>query len=90
MENSVKSNISFAVLSQVITILKNIFVSLALPKILPVDGFGYWQLFILYASFVGIFHFGITDGMYLRISKSKNEDISPKQIKGQFRLLVFI
>lgn len=90
MGNSVKSNISFAVLSQVITILKNIFVSLALPKILPIDGFGYWQLFILYASFVGIFHFGITDGMYLRISKSKNEDVSPKQIKGQFRLLVLI
>ena len=90
MKNSVKSNITFAILSQVITILKNIFVSLVLPKLLPIDGFGYWQLFILYASFVGIFHFGITDGMYLRVSKSKKEEFSSGEIKGQFKLLVCI
>ena len=37
-----------------------------IPKYLTVEGYGYWQLFVLYASYVGILHLGFIDGILVR------------------------
>ena len=29
--------------------------------------YSFWQLFIFYTTYVNIFHFGISDGLYLRL-----------------------
>ncbi|MFC2012623.1 lipopolysaccharide biosynthesis protein, partial [Chloroflexota bacterium] len=39
---------------------------LIIPKYLTLVGYGYWQLFVLYASYVGISHLGFNDGALLR------------------------
>ena len=39
--------------------------SLVVPKILGVEEFAYWQLFLLYISYVALFHLGLNDGVYL-------------------------
>lgn len=37
-----------------------------LPKFIDVEGYGYWQLFMFCFSYIGIFHCGISDGIFIR------------------------
>jgi hypothetical protein len=37
-----------------------------IPRLVSVEDFGYWRLFLLYASFVGFLHMGFADGALLR------------------------
>jgi O-antigen/teichoic acid export membrane protein len=36
------------------------------PKLISVEGYGYWRMFGLYAGYVGFLHFGFADGALLR------------------------
>ena len=55
----------FAVFAQGLSTAVSVILTLLLPKVLGVAEFGYWQLFIFYLGYVGFFHFGINDGVYL-------------------------
>lgn len=61
--------------------------SLVFPKILTMEEFGYWQYFLFYSSFVGFFHFGLNDGIYLRYGGKKIISINRELIKSQFLIL---
>lgn len=58
-----------------------------IPKILGVSSYSYWQLYIFYLSYVGFFHFGIIDGLYLKIGGKDYDDLDKGTIKGQFSFL---
>lgn len=58
---------SWAIGSQAISMVTGVVMSFVLPKFISVEAFGYWHLFLLYAGYVGILHFGYGDGIYLRI-----------------------
>lgn len=36
------------------------------PKLISVEDYGYWRIFMLYAGYVGFLHFGFADGALLR------------------------
>ena len=63
--------------------------SVIFPKILRMEEFGYWQLFLFYSSFVGFFHFGFNDGVYLRYGGKKLLSLNKELIKSQFLILFF-
>lgn len=68
------SNSLIAILSQGIGTLASLLTSLVVPKFLGIESFGYWQLFIFYTTYVGFFHFGLCDGVYLKEGgKSKSQ-----------------
>jgi O-antigen/teichoic acid export membrane protein len=47
---------------------------LIIPKILTIEDYGYWKLFLLYTGFSGLLHLGFTDGIYLHwAGKQMNE-----------------
>lgn len=56
----------YAYLSQAMSTLIGLFFTMLIPKILGVEGYGYWQLIVFYATYLGMFYFGINDGIYLR------------------------
>lgn len=58
-------NAATAFLAQGVSMALSILQALLVPKVLGVDQYGYWQLFIFYSSYVGFFHLGLNDGMYL-------------------------
>lgn len=57
----------WAVGAQAVSLLTSVIVSFVLPKFVSVAEFGYWQYFLLLASYVGVLHFGFGDGVYLRL-----------------------
>lgn len=58
-------NASVAFVAQGISFLLSVVMSLLVPKVLGVEQYGYWQLFLFYASYTGFFALGLNDGVYL-------------------------
>jgi O-antigen/teichoic acid export membrane protein len=46
--------------------LFNAAIVFVVPKLLSVEAYGYWRLFVLYSGYVGFLHFGFADGALLR------------------------
>lgn len=83
-------NIIVAFFAQGISLFLSFLISFIMPKILSVDGYSYWQLFIFYTSYVGLFHFGINDGIYLRYGGQEFNKLNKEYISGQFKILLLI
>ena len=81
---SLASNFSVAVLAQGVGVLISIVSSLVVPGFLGVEQYGYWQLFVFYASYVGFFHLGINDGVYLINGGVSRDEIDKHDIACQF------
>lgn len=60
-----------------------------IPKLIGVEEYGYWQLYIFYSSYVGFLHFGWNDGIYLRLGGEEYEKLDRPLFHSQFiQLLV--
>lgn len=86
---SLIKNFFYVIFSNAITVVVSILVVLIVPKYIGVSNYGYWQLYILFTSFVGFLHFGWNDGLYLRLGGSDYKDIDKALYYSQFYLLVF-
>lgn len=62
---SLASNMVTAFAAQGVSFLASVAMSLIVPKVLGVETYGYWQLFVFYASYSGFFMLGLNDGVYL-------------------------
>jgi hypothetical protein len=51
---------------QAILLLLSIGQGLIIPKYLSIEAFGWWQLFVLGSTYVGILNFGFLDGILIR------------------------
>ena len=62
---SFKKNMLLALGAQAVALGVGLIKSLVLPVAMSVEGFAYWQVYVLYSGFVGVCAFGYTDGVYL-------------------------
>jgi len=83
-----QKNLIFAFSAQLISMLMSMLLSLVLPKFLGVEQYAYWQLFILYSGYVGFFHFGLSDGLYLRYGGVNRSEMNKDLIGSQFRFMI--
>ena len=52
--------------SNIIKLLSGVLVGFLLPKIIGITDYGYYKVFTLYGTYIGLFAFGITDGVHLK------------------------
>jgi O-antigen/teichoic acid export membrane protein len=81
---SLVSNASVAFLAQGISMVLSIVMSLLVPKVLGVEQYGYWQLFIFYIGYTGFFYLGLNDGIYLVEGGKTRDEINKRSINSQF------
>lgn len=81
---SLISNFSVALLAQGVAFVVSCLISLLLPAFIDVAEFGYWQLFILFSNYVGFFHLGLNDGVYLIEGGNSRAQIDKRAIKSLF------
>lgn len=62
--------------SNVAKLLAGVLVAFVLPKIIGVEDYGYYKTFTLYATYVGLFHLGICDGIYLKFGGKNYSDLN--------------
>ncbi|MDF2564627.1 MAG: hypothetical protein K0Q53_1022 [Massilibacillus sp.] len=77
-------NLLVAFAAQGVSLIVSVLMSLLVPKLLGVTEFGYWQLFIFYSSYVGFFHLGLNDGVYLRYGGDYYEKLDYQLLGSQF------
>lgn len=83
-------NLSYAYISQIVSTLVSICFTLLVPKILGVEGYGYWQLIVFYATYLGVFYLGINDGIYLKNGGKTLEEIDTTSISSISKLFFII
>ena len=77
-------DVAVAFLAQGLGIASSVVTTLILPKFLGVEEFGYWQLFLFYVSYLGFFHLGINDGLYLIKGGKTRDTVDKKDVNSQF------
>ncbi|MGE8427200.1 MAG: hypothetical protein ACN6O7_04965 [Sphingobacterium sp.] len=88
MDKKILNKLSFSLTAQVLSIIVSLIFSLGITKVLNVEHYGYWQLFILYSNYAGFFHLGICDGIYLKYGGRRLERINKYNFSNQ--LYIFI
>lgn len=83
-------NFSYTVSSNLLSLLISTLVVLVVPRLIGVSEYGYWQLYLFYASYVGFLHFGLSDGIYLREGGKRYEDLDKEKMFGQFFILTMM
>ena len=83
-------NILKVSLSNIFKLIAGILVGFLLPKLIGVTDYGYYKTFTLYASYVGLFHFGLADGIYLKFGDKNYEELNKKDFRyySQFYFIV--
>ena len=79
-------NLSFVFGAQSLVLIISVLRALILPKFLPVDGFGYWEIYLFYTSYAGIFCLGYNDGIYLKYGECNVEQLPMESIRSANRL----
>ncbi|MCI8400961.1 MAG: oligosaccharide flippase family protein [Lachnospiraceae bacterium] len=67
--------------SNIIKLLSGILVGFLLPRIIGVTDYGYYKTFTLYSTYVGLFHLGICDGIYLKYGGKNYEELDKKKFR---------
>lgn len=79
-------NTIYVVLAQSISLLLGIARTLLLPILLGITNFGYWQVYLLYMSYVGIFALGFNDGIYLKYGRYEYDELPKETFRSSIKL----
>lgn len=90
MRKSFYNNVLYSFTAQAIQLCLSVIITLFLPKLLSVEAFAYWQLFIFYTQFAGFFHLGIVDGIYLREGGGNYANLDYKALGVQLRFIIVL
>lgn len=82
-KRAILQNMSVAFLAQGVSMCLSILQTLLVPKVLGVEQYGYWQLYIFYISYVGFFHLGLSSGVYLATGGQTRDEMDKSSIKSQ-------
>lgn len=87
---SVVKNLSYTIASNLISLLVSILVILIVPKLIGVEEYGYWQLYLFYSLYIGFMHFGWNDGIYLRYGGEEYNNLNKRLFFSQFHMLTVL
>lgn len=79
-------NLFYAFGAQFISLVLSVLMSLVVPKILGIEDYSFWQLFIFYCGYSGFLHFGLIDGIYLKYGGKRYDTLDFSLIGSQFFL----
>ncbi len=80
-------NLNYTVTANFLVLGISIILNLFVPKFIGLTEYSYWQLYIFYSSYVGFFHFGWIDGIYLKIGGEEYNNLDKRSLGTQFYYL---
>lgn len=83
-------NISYSFTANITSMLISVLIIIFMPKFLEVQDYSIWQLYVFYSSYLGFFHFGWLDGIYLRYGGYEFEQLDKLKFSNQlYSLFLF-
>lgn len=85
--NNFIKNFSYTLSSNLLSMIISTLIILIIPKLIGIEDYGYYQLYLFYSTYVGFMHFGWNDGIYLRYGGKHYHDLDKKVFFSQFWML---
>lgn len=84
-----KDMFTYAVISNLASAFVTLLTTFFIPKYFNsnVEQYGMQQIFVFYTGYIGLFHFGLCDGIYLREGGKRYEGLNKCIFSVQFRIL---
>lgn len=83
-------NVSYTIFANVIQMITSIVIVLLIPKVISTEEYAYFQLYLFYISYVGFFHLGLIDGIYLKYGGKEYKDLDKSMLQSQLISLIAI
>lgn len=80
---NILKNFGYVITSNLLTLIVSSLVILILPKVIGMNEYGYWQLYTFYLTYIGFFHFGWCDGIYLKFGGENYSDLNKSYFASQ-------
>lgn len=93
MQASIKNfihNFFYSLSSNITGLAISLLITLVLPRFLGLTEYSYWQLYIFYSNYIGFFHLGWNDGIYLRYGGRKYSSLDRDVFFSQFLSQMFL
>ncbi len=86
---SLRKKLSYSIGANIVSLLISVFTSIGIPKLMAEDvgGYGYFQIFVFYAGYIGFLHFGYCDGIILRVAGKKYGELDKRLYSGELKVL---
>jgi O-antigen/teichoic acid export membrane protein len=81
-------NFSYTLITHILATIISTVLILIVPRVIGVDDYGYWQLYIFYSSYISYMSLGLTDGAYLRYGGYEYNDLHKPVFVSQYWFLV--
>lgn len=69
-------------------LIAGIIVGFVVPIILSIDSYANFKTYSLYISYMGFFHLGFIDGIYIKYGGKKKETLDKRYLKGEHNFLI--
>ncbi|QCS53921.1 lipopolysaccharide biosynthesis protein [Priestia flexa] len=79
---------SYTFFANLLSISVSLILILIVPKVMNLEDYGYWQLYIFYASYISYMSLGLTDGAYLRYGGYEYKELNKSVFISQYWFLV--
>lgn len=84
----VAKSLAYTISSNFFALMVSVTVTLVVPKMVSVEQYGYWQLFLFYSTYMGVCHLGLLDGIYLSLGGKDFLDLDYSLLRKQFVTLL--
>ena len=90
--SSFVKKVLYAVGANLLSLCVSVLTTLVVPKFLGenVEQYGYLQIYLFYVGYIGFFHLGWCDGIFLRDGGKLYDELDKPLYSGQFWLLVLM
>lgn len=85
----IAKNFSYSLASNLISLIISALITLVIPRIIGVEDYGYWQLYLFYSSYITFLTLGWNDGIYLRYGGEEYDNLDKNLFFSQFYSLLF-
>ena len=74
-------NTKIAIVTQGLVLITSLIKSFVVPLLVSVESYGYWQIYLLYLPYIGLFYWGFNDGIYLRYGNYDYDKLPEKKFR---------
>lgn len=81
-------NIKYTFVAQMIVMGTGILKTLFIPTFLSVESYAYWQIYLFYLSYIGLFYLGFNDGILLKYGSYNYKNLPFPMIRMSMRFYI--
>lgn len=81
-------NTSYSLIANIVSMAVGMLALILFPKMLGIEAYGLYQLYLFFDGYVILTSFGLSDGIYLEYGGIEYDKINKKTLKEQFYLLI--